>query len=202
MRMQRLAAASMLFVSFLGGCATRHVIPEMAQPRGAGIGIEISSGAYGTWIPSLRQVYFVRIEDEGSLFQQGVYISNFINDDRAYFLNARPGTYVAVAVYHRSNVARYTTYFSSELVELTKVTVHENEFVFMGSYVVDHSAGLEGADALQSHYRSVIGLNTSSGDLQYRGALTKRRDDGPSRTEFLLRIKEDFAGSAWAERLK
>ena len=195
MTMRRLAVTSMLFVSFLSGCATQYVIPEVSRPQSSGIGIKINVGA-------LRQVYFARIDDEDGLLQRGVYISNYISDDRAYFLNARPGTYVAVGVLRLAGQnARHTTYFSKEFVEFTKVTVRENEFVYMGSYVVDTSSGLDGADGLQSHYRNVIGLNSST-SFHARGTLSKRRNDETSRNEFLLRAKEDFAGSAWAERLK
>jgi hypothetical protein len=201
MTMPRLASMSVLFVSFLSGCATQYVIPDVSRPQSSGIGIEVSLGAFVT----LRQVYFARIDDEDGLLQRGVYISNYINDDRAYFLNARPGTYVAVGVFHLPGQrgAPYTTYFSKELVELTKVTVRENEFVFMGSYVVNTSSGLDGADGLQAHYRSVItALNTPFRDSQNRGTLGEQRNDEMSRNEFLLRAKEDFSGSAWAQRIK
>ena len=201
MTMHRLAATSVLFVSFLSGCVT-HVVPEMSRPQSSGIGIEVGFGAFAS---SLGRVYFARIDDEDGLLQRGVYISNYNSGDRAYFLNARPGTYVAVGVLHRSapGSAPYTTYFSKELIELTKVTVRENEFVFMGSYVVNTSSGLDGADGLQAHYRSIIGLYmTHFRNVQYRGTLSEHKNDEMSRNEFLLRTKEDFAGSAWAERLK
>jgi hypothetical protein len=203
MTTKRLASVVGLLVSVLGACATQYVIPKVSRPQSSAIGIEIS---LGTFASSPRQVYFAKIDDKDSLLQQGVYLSNYVSENRIYFLNARPGTYVAVAAHQAGNqqgsVARYTTYFSKELVELTKVTVHESQFAFMGSFVVNTSSGLEGADEVQSHYRSAIGVTADLGSQHSRGTLGERRNDETARNQFLLRAKEDFAGSAWAEKFK
>jgi hypothetical protein len=174
------------------------------------------------------QVYFVKIDGADGLLQQQIIRSNYSKDGRAYLLNARPGTYAAIAVFFtRAGVpagppspgfsvsvgmgsSGYTTYFPRGLVELTKVTVRENEFIFMGNYVVDQSVGLDGADEVQIHYKNVIapGATTNtflmglSGNVHYRGTLIEGKNDKTSRNEFLLRAKEDLSGSAWAERLK
>ena len=229
MKMQRLAATSVLFAILLSGCATTQPIPDLSQPQSSGLGIEVTLKApIGIFSAKPDQVYFAKIDGEDGLLQQQIIRSNYSKDGRAYLLNARPGTYVAVAVFlTRAGVpagppspgfsvsmgigrSGYTTYFSKELVEQTKVTVRENDFVSMGSYVLDQSVGLDGADGVQTHYKNVIapGATTNiflmgmSGNVHYRGTLIERKNDEMSRNEFFHRAKEDLAGSAWAERLK
>lgn len=104
----------------------------------------------------------------------------------------------------------YTTYFPKELVEQSKVIVRENDLIFMGSYVVDTSVGLDGADDVQTHYKNVIapGEATSvlamafGGSVHWRGTLRERKIDDQTRNEFLQKAKEDLAGSGWAARIK
>ena len=229
MKMQRMAATSVLFAILLTGCATTQPIPELSQPQSSGLGLQVSLRApIGIFSANPDQIYFAKIDGEDGLLQQQIIRSNYIKDGRAYLLNARPGTYVAVAAYFSRKMLpagtpppsvkvkpgpvshTYNTYFSRELVEHTKVTVRENDFVFMGSYAVYQSVGLAGADAVQIHYQNVIAPGATTGgfliflgaDYHYRGTLLERKNDEMSRNEFLLRAKEDLAGSAWAERLK
>ncbi len=224
MKMQRLPTTSILFAILLSGCATTQPIPELSQPQSSGLGIEVRLKApIGIFSAKPDQVYFAKIDGEDGLLQQQIIRSNYSKEGRAYLLNARPGTYVAVAVFFsRAGVpagapspgfsvsvgmgrSGYTTYFSKELVEHTKVTVRENDFVFMGGYVVDQSVGLDGADGVQTHYKNVIAPGAAtgtflmglSGDVHYRGTLIERKNDEMSRNEFFLRAKEDLAGSAW-----
>lgn len=211
----------------LGGCVTTQPIPEVSQSQSSGFGIDITLKApIGLFTNKPDQVYFARIDGEDGLLQQHIVRSNYAKDGRAYFLNARPGTYVAVgAFFSRTMMAGppqpglsitlgggksgYTTYFQKEFVEQTKVTVREDEFVFMGRYVVDQSAGLEGADAVQAHYKNVIapGATTSifgmalGGDLHYRGTVAERKSDDQARNDFFRNAKEDLSGSAWAARI-
>ncbi len=219
MNIQRLSASSALLVIFLSGCATTQPIPERSQPQSSGFGIEVSlKSPMGIFSSKPDQVYFVKIDGGGILLQQEIISSNYSKDGRAYLLNALPGTYVAVAAFFFSyqlapggqNNKTFTTYFSKELVELTKVTVRANDFIFMGSYVVDQSRGFDEADGVQVHYKNVIApfattstiLMVLSGDEHYRGTLIERKNDELSRNEFFQRAKEDLAGSAWAERLR
>jgi hypothetical protein len=207
---------SVIVISFalLAGCATQP-IPELSQPQSAALAIDVT--LLGTTLGFLsnkpHQIYFARVEGEDGLLQQQFIRSNYINDGRAYLLNARPGTYVVIgAFFWRSPTsrARNTIYFSKEIVEQSKVIVRENDFIFMGNYAVDTSLGLGGADETQTHYKNVIapGAATSvlmmgfSGDEHYRGVLSKRKNDEQARAEFLPKAKEDLAGSGWAARIK
>lgn len=229
MDMQRLAVISVFFALFLSGCATTQPIPELSQPQSAGFGIDVSLKApIGIFSARPDQIYFAKIDNDNGLLQQQIVRSNYSKGGRAYLLNARPGTYVAVAAFvSRAGApagppspgfsvsvttgrSGYTTYFSKELVELTRITVRENDFAFMGSYMVDESVGLEGADGVQTHYKNVVAPGAATGmflmgltgDVHYRGTMLERKSDEQARNDFLRNAKEDLAGSAWAERLK
>ncbi len=220
LKMQRLRAAAALIAVILGGCATQQPIPELSNPKSSGLAIDVSLKPpltlFGNQLPD--QIYFVKINGEDGLFQQQIIRSNYIKASRAYLLNARPGTYVAVAAFRRVTPTypatgperEYFTYFSKELVEQTRVTVQEGDFAFVGVYVVDLSVGLDGADAVQAHYKNVISPGVvDSGLLQfmgtnfhYRGALLERKVDEQAHNEFVRKAKEDLAGSGWSTRIK
>lgn len=224
----RLFSGPVVLAIFLGGCATSQPIPDLLQPQSSGLGIEITLQApVAIFTSSPSQVFFAKTDGEDGLLQQSIYRSNYVKDGRAYLLNAKPGTYAAVATFvSRDSVPAappppgisvsmtvgrtgYTTYFSKELLEQTKVTVGESDFVFMGKYVIGESTGLEGADAIQIHYQNVIApgattggiLHLMSGDYHYRGDLVERNNDKETREEFFLNAKKDLAGSGWIARL-
>jgi hypothetical protein len=221
--------ATVVIAALLTGCATTQPIPEITQPQSAAIAIDMTLKApIGIFSSKPDQIYFVKTDSGDGLLQQQIIRSNYAKDGRAYLLNARPGTYVAVAAFFsRTGVpagpaspgvsvtvatgrSGYTTYFSKELVKHTEVTVRENDFVFMGSFVVDQSAGLDGADEVQVHYKNVIapGETTSllgmafGGSSHYRGVMSERNVDERTRTEFIQKAKDDLAGSGWAARVK
>jgi hypothetical protein len=228
LNIKRLYAPIAFIGIILGGCATTQPIPELSQPQSAGFGIDVTLKApIGIFTNKPDQIYFARIDGEDGLLQQQIVRSNYVKDGRAYLLNARPGTYVAVAAFFARTMMSgppppgfsitlgggktgYTTYFQKEFVEHTKVAVRENDFVFMGSYVVDQSVGLDGADAVQAHYKNVIapGATTSifgmalGGDAHYRGTMAERKSDDQARNDFFRNAKDDLSGSAWAARIK
>jgi len=208
-------AGIIAIAALLTGCATTQPIPAMSQAQSSGVAIDLTLKApIGIFSNKPAQVYFARIDNQDGLLQQQIIRSNFIKAGRAYLLNARPGTYVAVGAYFLSPMqasrATYTTYFPKELVEQSKVIIRENDFVFMGSYVVETSVGLDGADVLQLHYKNVIapgeatGLLTMSfgGAIHYRGTLLERKNDEQTRNELARNAKEDLAGSGWETRIK
>lgn len=216
LKMQRLFAVSVLIGIFLSGCAAHQPIPELSLPESSGVSIDIKLKQISLFSNKPDLIYFARIDGEGGLLQEQIRRSNYSKDGRAYLLNARPGTYVAVAAFFTAGggpyvaTHSYTTYFSKEMVEQTKVLIGANDFVFMGSYVVDQSIGLAGADAVQTHYQDVIapGAITTgffqllSLDHHYRGTLLERKSDEQTRNEFFRNAKEDLAGSGWVGRLK
>ena len=213
--LKQLLAAIIAVVTLLSGCATTQPIPGMSNPQSSAIAIDLTLNApIGVFSNKPAQVYFAKIDNQDGLLQQQVIRSNFVKDGRAYLLNARPGTYVVVGDFFlppmQVSKGTYTTYFSKELVEQTKVTVQENDFIFIGSYVVDDSVGLDGADEVQIHYKNILApaettglLGMSfSGAVHYRGTLRERKVDEQTRTEFFQKAKDDLAGSGWATRIK
>ena len=227
--MLRLSVGPVAFAIFLGGCATSQPIHDLLQPQSSGFGIEIALEApIALFTSSPSQVFSAKIDGEDGILQQSIIRSNYVKDGRAYLLNAKPGTYAAVATFvARDSVPAappslgvsvsmsvgrtgYTTYFSKELVEHTVVTVGMSDFIFMGKYIIGESVGLEGADAVQIHYQNVIApgattggiLHFMSGDYHYRGTLVERKNDEETRNEFFRNAKEDLAGSGWVVRIK
>ena len=215
----RHAFASMVVIAvILTGCATTQPIPEISQPKSAGLAIDvILKYPISVFSNKPDQIYFAKIDDQGGILQQQIIRSNYSKDSRFYLLNASPGTYVAVAAFFSQpgwspgmRSRGYTTYFPKELVEQSKVIVRENDLIFVGSYVVDTSVGLDGADDVQTHYKNVIapGEATSmlamafGGSVHWRGTLREREIDDQTRNEFLQKAKEDLADSGWAARIK
>jgi hypothetical protein len=218
LNMKRLYAPVAFIAIILGGCAAIQPIPEVAHPQSSALAIDVNTPG---------QIYFARIEGEDGLLQQKIIRSNYRKNNRAYLLNAQPGTYVAVGTFVpgpgvpagpppgfsvsvTTLRSGYTTYFSKELVELTKVTVQEGEFAFMGSYVVDRSWGLDGADEVQTHYKNVIAPGSPSGiflmslirDYHYLGTMLERKSDEQTRNDFFRNAKDDLADSGWGARIK
>lgn len=201
--------------ALLAGCATTQPIPEVSQAQGSGLAIDLTLKApIGIFSNKPAQVYFAKIDNQDGILQQQIIRSNFVKDGRAYLLNAQPGTYVVVGSFFlvrtQASRATYTTYFSKEIVEQSKVTIRENDFVFMGSYVVQNSMWLDGADEVQAHYKNVIAPGEATGVLamsfggavHYRGALRERKNDEQTRNECVRNAKEDLADSGWAARIK
>ncbi len=226
---QRLLIPAVLVATIVGGCASPQPIPELSHPQSSGFAIDVTLKApIGPFTRKPDQIFFARVDGEDGLLQQQIIRSNYCKDGRAYLLNARPGTYVAVAAFvSQAGVPAgppspgvsvtvgmgrigYTTYFSKELAEHSKVTVGQNDFAFMGSYLVDQAVGLEGADQLQVHYKNVIapGATTNvllmgfAGDVHYRGTVAERKTDDLARSEFFRIAKEDLASSGWAARFR
>ncbi len=224
-----LTAAAMCAAMALGGCAAPLPIADPREPHGSALAIRLALKApIGVFSNSPRQVYFARIDGAGGVLQQSIVRSNLVRGDRAYLLNAEPGTWVAVAAFFSrgpipaappaggvsisASVGRtgYTTYFSEELLERTKVSLGDGALVCMGAFVVDQAVGLAGADAVQLHYQNVIApgattgglMHLLGGDYHYRGTLLEGSADDSARDEFLRDARSDLAGTRWTTRLE
>lgn len=204
-------ASIVIIATLLTGCATTMPIPVMSHGQSTGFAIELKViPPIGIFSYKPDQVYFVKIDNQDDLLQQGIIRSNYVNDGRAYLLNARPGTYVAVGAYSVEAYRDFTTYFSKELVAKSKVVIRENDFVFMGNYVVKTSTEFDGVDEVQAHYKNVIAPGQSTGffamglggPVHYRGASYELKNDEQTRNEFIRNAKEDLVGSGWAARIK
>ena len=210
-------APFVLVACILGGCGT--IFPDPVQrisqpihPESSVLSIDVTKKFLGlSW--KAYKIYFAKVDSEGSLLQQSIIRSNYTRDGRVYLLNARPGTYVAVAETRLTSGKRTTTYFAKELVEQTKVTIGTNDFVFMGRYIVDVSTWFRwsNADAVQTHYLKLTTpaftiVDSLSGRTRrytsHRGTLVQRINDEQSRNDAVRKAKEDLRGSGWAVRIK
>ena len=197
-----------LFAIILGGCATLPSIPELSHPESSGLALDLRLRApIGPFSRTPDQIYFVKIDSDDTSGPRQIVPSNYSTGSRAYLLNARPGTYVAVAASLVQNQGmggpstRFTTYFSKELVEQTKVTLREHDFAFMGTYIVDNLVGFDGREGVDTDYTTVFVL-AARGDVRYRGVLREGRKDEQARNDFFRKAKEDLAGSGWTARIK
>jgi len=205
--------AQCVIAALLAGCAATP-IPEAREPQSAGLAITVEiAPPMGIGSLDPEQLYFARVDNADGLEQQTIVRSNLVRDNRAYLLNARPGTYVAVASMSHGVGMRsgnYTTYFPKEVLEQTRATVREGEIAYMGSMVLETSIGFDNADEIQNHYKNVLapGAPTDAvqmgfrGDVHYRGGLVERKPDDRARSEFLAAAREDLAGSAWLSRIE
>ncbi|MBI1887095.1 MAG: hypothetical protein HYS19_01780 [Nitrosomonadales bacterium] len=222
-------AYAILFVLLVTGCASMPV-PRMEDTQTSAIGIQVEAQApVGIFSNKPDRIFFVRIDGEGNIEQNQVIPSNFAKDGRIYLLNAKPGKYAAVAAFRSQagspfapapqpgisvsvSVGKtgYTTYFSKELIEATKVDVGHGEVTFMGSYVVKQSVGLTDAEPIQNHYAELIAPGSSksgfghllSGDYHYRGAISEAERDEDAKTQFLRKAKDDLAEGGWGQIFK
>jgi hypothetical protein len=229
-RKMRWLFARGILIAILNACSTPQPIPNLLQPQSSGLGIEMTLRTpLRIFSNSPSEVYFAKIDGEGGVLQESVVHSNFTKNERAYLLNAQPGTYVAVAAYcfrapnpfqvpplssgaasRSKGKTSFTTYFSKELIDKTRVTIGTNDFAFMGSYVVDQSIGFTGADTVQIHYQKVIAPGALTGglyymmggDFHYLGTLNEGKNDEHARNEFIRNAREDLAGSGWAGQVK
>jgi hypothetical protein len=183
----------------LSGCApVRAPVPELSQPNGSGLGIEmVLKAPIGFLRFAPHQVFFARVDATDRPGRQEVIPSNYASGGRVYLLNAPPGTYVAVGALsvrdQMGRPARFLTFFSPELSDHTRVTVREAEFVFMGSYVIDQSVQSGLGEAI------LFGLG---GEYRYRGTLGEVKKGAEAHNEFFKSAREDLAGRGWEPRLR
>jgi hypothetical protein len=218
LRRSLLALAAIALVS----CETappRQV--DSAQAVGAAIGVQLKGigplGAMSTQTP--QQAIFVKLEGDKP-FSEELVRSNFGKDGRLYLLNASPGIYavVAAAATQPSPLAygspvQEVTFFSRELVELTRVEVRAGEFAFAGKFEVTMSTAFEGGDDVQLHYRKLIMpaappggflkgiMQMLGGDKPVWGASRNIDKSAAARASFLQSAREDLAGRGWEGRL-
>lgn len=207
--------------------------PRPLDSQSAAIGISVSLKAPIRLFSSAPdRIYFVKVEREEDLYTQGQQytLSNYVEGDHVYLLNAPPGRYVAVAAARKQPVQRmsggtlmatgeeheYTTFFSKEIIKLTEVTAAPGTIVFMGKYVVNTSAGLTDADDAQLHYFHLVAPNALigpgvaagvlsamfSGEFFYRGMLAEGTRDKQAEDQFLGKAIEDLREGAWSAMIQ
>lgn len=198
--------------------------PRPLDSQSAAIGISVSLKApIRLFSRAPDWIYFVKVEREEDLYTQGQQyrLSNYVEGDHVYLLNAPPGRYVAVAASYRTQTQKgatkeFTTFFSKELIKLTEVTAAPGTIVFMGKYVVNTSAGLTDADDAQLHYFHLVAPNALigpgvtagvlsamfSGEFFYRGMLAEGTRDKKAEDQFLGKAIEDLREGGWSAMIQ
>ena len=154
----RIAFVSLLLLGSLAE-AKKPPLPQPNPLRGT-IGVTIRA------IPPAKigkmtavQIHFVRqAEGEDILDSDYVISSNYSNKKQVYFLNAKPGRYVAVAARFAAagNGFKYEGFFSKDMLSETEVTVIPGEMTFMGDFLLNTSTKMGEADPVQSHFYRLI----------------------------------------------
>lgn len=194
---------------------------DLAQADGAAVGVQLKGvgplGAMSTQTP--QQAIFVKLEGE-QLIGEELVRSNFGKDGRLYLLNVRPGSYavVAAAATQPSPLTygapvQQVTFFSRELVALTRVEVRAGELAFAGKFEVAMSPAFSGGDEVQLHYRKLIMPAAPPGGF-LKGVLQMLGGDSPAwgtprssdkgaaaKAAFVDSARADLAGRGWDARL-
>jgi hypothetical protein len=207
--------AVLLATLLLAACAGAPELKlEQQEPGMSAIGIDVTL-AYGK-VPlgfAVERVYFLT-EPSAAYFGKSVYHSNYSKDGRVYLLNVPPGSYIAVAATYYASLPlteSETTLFPEALAERTRITVRENEFAFMGSYMVEQSNFLfHSKDGMQIKVFNILqdewkeDMTAGVGPISRHyavGSLLETKSDSVATEEFLLKAKSDLAGSSWVDRL-
>ncbi len=151
-------------------------LPQPDPERGS-IGVTIRA------IPPVKmgkiaavQVYFVRPAEDGDVLNAEYVIpSNYSKKKQVYFLNAKPGRYVAVAarLSGRGTGFKYEAFFSMEMLPEMEVTVVPGKLVFMGDFLLNTSTKMKEADRAQSHFYRLISPDTARSGYMARTFIGK-----------------------------
>ncbi len=160
------------------------------------------------------QVYFVRPAEDGDVLNAEYVIpSNYSKKKQVYFLNAKPGRYVAVAarLSSRGTGFKYEAFFSMEMLPKMEVTVVPGKLVFMGDFLLETSTKMKEADRAQSYFYRLISpeaarkgymARTFSGRAPYTATLKSVANGAEREREFwtLAKQKKVFKNEpAWQE---
>lgn len=185
-----LLGMGLLTSTLLVGCLSNVKVSQPVSESAAGVAIKIPSSCIPLLPCASPTVTFARLGEDGTILSDEIYQTSTMKDDHYYLLNAKPGTYVAVAAAYARGVSSGASsgnvtvsikrtfgeniLFSEELVKQTKVEVVSGELIIMGEYdfsvegrmafAPSAAQFLEHADAVQAHYAKVI-----DPDMESRG---------------------------------
>ena len=211
-------------------CATPP--PPPGSPDSAMIGVRVAlSESFGLFETPCEQVYFVRMDDNGSFAEDQVIPSNFTTDGYVFLMNAEPGTYAAIAAartvtspagptqparegfstsFSLSLHVDTLTYLPQDVVSHTVVRVEPGSAAYMGDYVLEQSTDFGDADETQIHYFGVlqpdqVGRSALgqifTGEVGYRGTLSEE-DRGPTALgRFVKRAGSRLNSAGWSRAL-
>ena len=202
--------------ALMTGCAA----PPLAQAPtegGSVVAIQLSTAGAVAFISTEtpEEVLFVKLTAQG-LLGDDILRSNHASGGRYYLLNARPGSYAAIAstkwvpaLFPGGSGGKRTVFFSRELAEKTRVDVGPGEIGFMGRFDVLASTAFSGGDEVQRHFRQIITpgatgegfvkgvLQAMGGEYTAWGGLRSSVNDETTRAEFMRSASQDLAGRGW-----
>lgn len=206
--------------------------PSPTDAKSAGVGISVLVRApIAIFSGEPDTVLFVKLPESGEIdFQHGVVAqSNYSSDGYWYLLGTEPGRYAAVACFrsqkhsgaaappppgfsmNMSVQVESTTYFPTEMIRMSQTDVRPGQIAFMGSYTVDQSVGLDGADPVQLHcYRMIEPGNENrsgfsrlmSGQGDFRGTLHASDHSEVAATGFFDKSLKNLAGAGWSPMIR
>jgi hypothetical protein len=176
----------------------RHPNPAEKDSAAIGIVVELRASFNFLWLFTHEPtaVYFERVE-RGIRLSGDRRVSNFVQGNRAYLLNAPPGEYVAVeAVYviitgggsQQSTSTHHTVIFSDEMIKATRTVAAPGEMVFMGAWLVRNDRK---GDGFWSRLKD-------SGCTGHASHPEKKDRSDTARVSFFEAAREDFGKTPWA----
>jgi hypothetical protein len=164
-------------------------------------------------------------DTEDLLVQDTLIPSNYASGGYLYLLNAPPGRYSAVVASYTaqsapmgstaslgggfsvstsvSYSAGIMTYFPSDAIEKTLVTVEPSSVAFMGEFVLDRALSMNDADEAQMYYYRQVAPGAEDRNFllrgpHFKGSLHAWDRDEDARREFLAHTEGRLAESGWA----
>ena len=228
-------ALSAGLASLVANCGPPPRAPEPIDPERGAIGIQASMRKpIGIGSDAAQIVYFARLEEGDGIETvyacENVVATNFAEGDRLLLLNARPGTYAAVAAtFAKQDLASmtpqtgtsvpstvaggepvtYRTYFTKDVIARTCFTIAPGSFTYIGALKIGTSIRMTGCDEAQRHYQQVIEgpianqfiLGRLGKDVSWRGSLLELRDDAASEQDFVAKVGVHLQGTGWVRVL-
>ena len=106
----------------------------------------------------------------------------------------------------------YTTYFPENLIKLTDVAVGQGTIAYMGTFALNQSVGLDGADPSQRYFYRMFApaghedMNylslAFSGDYHYRGSLRNALQSDGEQAKFREHAREALGEVGWGNMVR
>jgi len=207
--------AILLMVVICAGCAALKVVPP-SSPNTAAIAIQIDDICLPLLPCSNQTLTFARLDNSNKLTSAELYSTSVMSNDRYYLLNAKPGTYVAVAAsYERTQFFRTfkeNILFPKAMIAKTQVQVKAGRLAVAGNFEfgVEGRMGmapsaadfLKSADSQQAHYAKTIdpAMKSRSGASSmkfYRATLGKAHADEKTKRRLIGDAINDIGAKGW-----
>jgi hypothetical protein len=191
----------LIIVSALG-CGVPKNLRTPDDPNCSIIGISVRTATLTIFVNKPDIVYFVKLDekDENNLGNR-IYASNYTRGDYAYLINAKPGTYAAVASYFSQTENGYNTFYDATIIRSTLIQVGPGQVLYAGELRIENQMKNlyqnieQNGDKSQIHYYTL--LKSIMYGTFYCGKLEKSERSKESEIEFLKKTRVNFKDSDW-----